>query len=294
MARKSKLVGGSEPPDLTPKGIQDAITRLKTRAAELEAFDTLSMTDGYPPELQALEASIRRSLEKAFGIGTPDFMRFSSIANIGYNAPLFIGGGPPTPLSKYIDEATSNKAEALVMLRQAISSLEEDLADLQPSESDPAIPGRSNSTSLNIFIVHGHDDGPREAVARFLTKLGFRPIILHEQANQGRTVIEKFEAHSDVGFAIALLTPDDVGRSVRDNELKTRARQNVILELGYFVGRLGRSKVFALRKGDTEIPSDYVGVVYQDFDSAGAWQRALATELQAAGYDIDWNAVMRG
>jgi hypothetical protein len=100
----------------------------------------------------------------------------------------------------------------------------------------------SEPAARKAFIVHGRDDGAREAVARYVEKLGFEAIILHEQANQGRTIIEKIEAHRDVGFAVVLLTPDDVG-SIKGEALQPRARQNVLLELGYFVGRLGRSRV---------------------------------------------------
>ncbi len=151
----------------------------------------------------------------------------------------------------------------------------------------------SIGTSRKVFIVHGHDDAAREAVARFLERTGFEPVILHEQANRGMTVAEKLDAYgTDIGFAVVLLTPDDVGRSASESELSPRARQNVLLELGYFVGRLGRDRVCALKKGDVEIPSDYVGVVYTALDDAGAWKAELGRELQAAGHTIDWNKVM--
>lgn len=114
--------------------------------------------------------------------------------------------------------------------------------------------------SSKVFIVHGHDDGARESVARFLERMGLEAIILHEQANQGRTIIEKVVAHSDVGFAVVLLTPDDEG-CVKGGTPELRARQNVLLELGYFIGRLGRERVCALKSGELEIPSDFAGVV---------------------------------
>jgi predicted nucleotide-binding protein len=154
------------------------------------------------------------------------------------------------------------------------------------------LPERSGPAARKVFIVHGHDEGARESVARFLEQLKFDPIILHEQANQGRTIIEKIEAHGDVGFAIILLTPDDVG-SVKGGDLQPRTRQNVLLELGYFVGRLGRSRICALKRGDMEVPSDFGGVVYEPFDAGGAWKQALSRELQAAGFDIDWNVAMK-
>lgn len=154
------------------------------------------------------------------------------------------------------------------------------------------LPARTEPAARKIFIVHGHDEGAREGVARFVERLGFEPIILHEQANQGKTVIEKIEAHSDVGFAVVLLTPDDFGGK-QGEEAKDRARQNVLLELGYFVGRLGRARVCALKRGDLDVPSDFGGVVYVSLDDAGAWKEALGRELQAAGFDIDWNLLMR-
>lgn len=146
--------------------------------------------------------------------------------------------------------------------------------------------------SSKVFVVHGHDDAAREKVARFLEQIGLEAIILHEQANRGRTIIEKIDAHSDVGFAVVLLTPDDEG-CVKGGTPEPRVRQNVLLELGFFIGRLGRNKVCALKRGEVEIPSDFDGVVWETMDSAGAWKQALARELEAAGHSIDWNRVMR-
>ncbi|MBK8483496.1 MAG: nucleotide-binding protein [Saprospiraceae bacterium] len=96
----------------------------------------------------------------------------------------------------------------------------------------------------NIFIVHGHDDRSKIEVARTIEKLGLNPIILSEQPNEGQTIIEKFELHSNVGYAIVILTADDLGKIKTEKDDKYRARQNVILEMGYFIGKLGRSKVF--------------------------------------------------
>lgn len=142
--------------------------------------------------------------------------------------------------------------------------------------------------SKRVFVVHGHDAEMRETVARFLSRLDLEPIILHEQANKGRTVIEKVEANSDVGFAVILLTPDDEGRRVGDIDLELRARQNVLLELGYFLARLGRDRVCALRRGNVTIPSDFAGVVWETFDANEGWKVRLCKELQAAGYKIEW------
>jgi predicted nucleotide-binding protein len=144
--------------------------------------------------------------------------------------------------------------------------------------------------SKRIFIVHGRDEGPRESVARYLEKLNLVPVILHEQANRGMTVIEKVVANGDVGFAVVLLTPDDEGRLKDTGPLEPRVRQNVLLELGYFIGRLGRSRVCALKKGEVDIPSDFAGIVWHSMDDTG-WRLTLAKELSAAGYSLDWERV---
>jgi predicted nucleotide-binding protein len=153
-------------------------------------------------------------------------------------------------------------------------------------QTSPAAP-----LSRKVFVVHGHDEAAREKIARFLELLEFEPIILHEQASCGRTVIEKVEAHGDVGFAVVLLTPDDEGCE-RGGTPRPRARQNVVLELGYFLGRLGRTHVCALKRGELEIPSDFEGVVYVSFDNSDGWKQALGKELAAAGFQIDWNEAM--
>jgi predicted nucleotide-binding protein len=143
-----------------------------------------------------------------------------------------------------------------------------------------------------VFIVHGHDEAAREAVARFLEKIDFEVVILHEQANRGQTIIEKFEANRDVGFVVVLLTPDDEGGKVGAAAQK-RARQNVLLEWGYFIGHLGRRHVCALKKGDVELPSDILGIVWEPFDEHGAWKQKLAKELDDAGFKIDWQKAGR-
>lgn len=156
----------------------------------------------------------------------------------------------------------------------------------------PSHPSQHEKPSLSkdIFIVHGHDEAAREATARFVEKLGFRPVILHEQPNAGKTLIEKFERNANAAFAIVLLTPDDVGYPKDKPEAaKPRARQNVIFELGYFLGKLERAKVCALYKGEVEILSDYQGVLYIPMDSGGAWRLLLAKEIKEAGLDVDLN-----
>lgn len=143
-----------------------------------------------------------------------------------------------------------------------------------------------------IFLVHGRDNEVKETTARFLSKLGLEPVILHEQANKGQTIIEKFEANSDVTFAVVLLTPDDVGALAGEEvKLKKRARQNVLFELGFFIGKLGRERVIALLKDDIEIPSDFKAVVYTKIEGNDDWKLKLAKELKAGGLEIDLNKI---
>ncbi len=143
--------------------------------------------------------------------------------------------------------------------------------------SPPAAGGRK------VFVVHGHDEGALAAMARFLEKIEIEPIILQEQPDQGFTVIEKFETYAkQVAFAVVLLTPDDLGGSASASSQAARARQNVIFELGYFVGKLGRGRACLLRKGEIEIPSDLYGVIYTEMDAGKGWKLKLAKELKAA------------
>lgn len=147
-----------------------------------------------------------------------------------------------------------------------------------------------------VFIVHGHDDLARSEVARFIEKLNLTAIILHEQASSGKTIIEKIEEFSNVGFGIVLYTPCDVGTTKENKDskdkLQFRARQNVVFEHGYLIGKIGRNNVCALVKDQIEIPNDISGVVYIPMDYHKAWQVAVAKELRNSGYDIDMNLII--
>lgn len=147
-----------------------------------------------------------------------------------------------------------------------------------------------NLEKSKVFIVHGHDEGLKIEVARFVERLGLIAVILHEQPNRGKTIIEKFERFSDVGFAIVLYTPCDVGKAVSAEKSQPRARQNVVFEHGYFVSKLGRENVVALTRGEVEIPNDLSGVIYASYEKDN-WERDIAHELNDSGYDIDFSKV---
>lgn len=155
-------------------------------------------------------------------------------------------------------------------------------------------PRNDRPSSNKVFVIHGRDEEAKQTVARFLEKLSLKPVILQEQPNEGRTIIEKFEYRADTQFAVALLTPDDAGSlQSNKNKLSPRARQNVIFELGFFIGRLGRNGVCALTKGDVEIPSDYAGVVYIPLDDFDGWKQKLFQELKTAGFQLDADRVFQ-
>ena len=137
-----------------------------------------------------------------------------------------------------------------------------------------------------VFIVHGHDNTLKQEVARIIEKQGLEAVILSEQANGGKTIIEKIEENSDVGAAICLFTGDDYGRAKDATSENLRARQNVVFEAGYFMGKLGRGNVILIASPDIEIPSDLQGVVYTNKDM---WQTDVLRELKAIGYNVDFN-----
>lgn len=144
-----------------------------------------------------------------------------------------------------------------------------------------------------IFLVHGHDEARLQTVARFIERISStQVVILHEQPNQGRTLIEKFEHNAaKAAHAVVLLTADDLARPITADSCEElpRGRQNVVLELGFFIGKLGRQHVTVLRDPKVEEPSDISGLVYIPLDPAGKWMLDLAQDLRADGIDIDMN-----
>ena len=152
---------------------------------------------------------------------------------------------------------------------------------------------KSKKTEIDgnkVFIVHGHNNEALSETKSLLYKLGLDPVVLREQANKGQTIIEKIDTYSNVGFGIVLYTPcDKGGLNKEDAEVKPRARQNVVFEHGYLIGKIGRERVCALVKNKVETPGDISGVVYIEMDNHQAWEYRLGKELQLAGYNVDLN-----
>jgi predicted nucleotide-binding protein len=207
----------------------------------------------------------------------------------------FVGGRPS--FQEGVSELRSdiaNKLRRLESVRERLPLFEE-AATVRPpgvvkqGAPDPEVPG-------TIFVVHGQDHAAKLAVQGFIRQVtDLDPVVLHDQPNMGRTLIEKFEGEgARAAFAVVVLTADDEGRAVRTESdgLSKRGRQNVVFEFGYFVGALGRSQTAVLYEPGVELPSDLQGLVYIPLDAAGGWKLLLARELKAAGIDVDANALV--
>ena len=196
----------------------------------------------------------------------------------------------------YRDRFAYDKPRLINLFKTMLKDLEFTAERSQNTANDSdSSPKQGGVLSKQIFVVHGHDNEMKQAVARTLEKLDLEPIILHEQADQGKTIIEKFLANADKSsFAVVLLSPDDMAypSSESAEEARPRARQNVILEMGFFIGKLGRDRVVMLYREDDdfEFPSDISGVIYKPYDGdSGNWRAELVKELKACGYAVDAN-----
>jgi predicted nucleotide-binding protein len=256
-----------------------AIAQLQKLKEEAELPEVRAST----PAHESWKAKVEAILAASLGKDAPVLEKFK---NVSYWIGIYTGApGEAERDAAYFANAVS---EAVGLIDAAIFELEltepEPVAlEESPSARKPGVDPR------NVFLVHGHDDGAKHHAARVLAQLtGAEPTILHEQPSGGKTVIEKLDHHAmPAAAAVILLTPDDVGSESGASTTRPRARQNVVFELGYFIGKLGRGNVIALVKGGVEIPSDISGVVYINMDLAN-WPTELAKELrQIDGLTID-------
>lgn len=209
------------------------------------------------------------------------FMIENDYASLEVPAPF--AGRVVRVLAKVGDKATINTP--ILEIEPISNVFRKDLDSYD--RQDDAAPQPTNNA---VFLVHGHNDLIREMTARAVEKVGLTAIILNEQVNRSDTIIEKLERHANVNFAVVLMTADDVGgKKSQTPVLQDRARQNVILELGYFMGKIGRKQVCVLYEKGVELPSDYYGVVYIEIDDRGAWRYALGKEFKEAGLQVDLN-----
>jgi len=257
------------------------LQQLVDKANDLYTNSNLKNSD-----IQAWKTTAHDFLVRVFGSDSPNI---NSVRYADGDEPLFAGMSD-VDYSNYLRSGMQNKIK---VIKACIEQLNVDIQLRENSNpiSEPQTP-ENDTPSNKVFVVHGHDEGLKETVARFLEKLNLAPIVLHEKPNKGRTIIEKFSDYSDVHFAVVLLTADDEGKSIKSaKQLKPRARQNVVLELGFFLGKLGRAKVCALYEKGVEIPSDYEGVLFLPLEPHDSWKFSLVRELKAAGFSVDANQV---
>ena len=290
MARK-KTYSPPQSANLSLEQMKSALPRLEMRIGDLRDFDPTEITKRGDPKINALENAIDDFLTRTFGEGTVEYKRYRSAAHLD-TASVFIGD--TTPLHEVIEGLQHGKDRAIEILEGIKRLFLEEIDLTAPAPVDQMVQNvQSDSTSRDIFIVHGSDHGARDAVARFLERLDLSPIILDEEASKGRTIYQKFLDHSTVVYAVVLFTPDDVGGPADESaSMRPRPRQNVVYELGFFSAKLGHRNVCVLYSDGVEIPSDLSGVIYIPLDNNGAWNLRLAKEMKAAGIEIDMNQVI--
>ncbi len=220
-----------------------------------------------------------------------------------YSSPLHIvfggSGGLHYDINEHKDDIR-RKMGRLQSIRDRVELLKEPV-QVMPSHSSTLETNFSSPNPLRdrlsdvrgdkdkVFVVFGHNEMARLKLENFLHRSGIDPIVINQQPKAGRTIIEQIEHHSNVRFAVVLLTDDDLGAAKEDvktvSDLKPRARQNALVELGYFMGRIGRDKTVALVSPGIEKPSDYDGVLYISLESD--WENELKRELRAAELQVN-------
>ena len=243
--------------------------KLKSIIDEIDVLISKKVTSE-SPNFKVWKTITERFLIKRYGELSYEYANFSQIA---FALPFF---NNRTPVNVCKEGLETVKAIFLTYLQEIDE--ENDSKTKKVSAVD--------STYKQIFIVHGHDVKLKQSVARVVEKQNIEAIILSEKENKGRTIIEKFEDYSDVSGAICLFTADDLGKAKNDTTENARSRQNVVLETGYFMGKLGRDRVIILADKGIEMPSDLSGIVYTNTVS---WKFELLKELKAIGYKVDLN-----
>jgi predicted nucleotide-binding protein len=284
MAQKGRSTptAAATPPSVPPTTGIELLKKLIGKATDLKTKRDLQESD-----VEAWRTIARDHLVRTFGSESPNV---NAALHASGDSGLY-GDMGDEEYSDYLRDGLDNKVK---ILESCIEQLQTDIELQSPQIGDTRgrAPTATMGSTNKVFIVHGHEHGIKEAVARFLERLNLEPIVLHERPNAGRTIIEKFSDYAEVQFAVVLLTGDDEAK-VRGatTELVPRARQNVILELGYFLGRLGRARVCALYQHGVEIPSDYQGVLFIPIDDGDQWKFGLVRELRAAGFAVDANRI---
>jgi predicted nucleotide-binding protein len=261
-----------------------------SRKLELLDEQITAANDGTPSNFSDWKDETGVVLRTVVGPGSPLYTDFSMLR---FSPSIYTAGTDVTPHRQAgVKKAISLLRAAKKELALRDESRQAALTDEVESLIDVADKGIVDAAG-RIFIVHGHDGEKKHELARFLRALtGHEPVILHEQPNKGAVLMEKLEASAaSTGYAVALLTADDLGKAKTEDDLKPRGRQNVVFEMGFFMGALGRKNVAVLYDDGIEEPGDMKGFVYTALDAAGGWKSKIAREIQAAGITVNWSAL---
>lgn len=252
----------------------------------LDSIQALHQSSVDSQEFIKWRRDTRVAIEYVFGQNSRNAKDFNSINYI----PMVVRQQADR-IFLYRGAYTKGLERAEGTLQSMIGEIEEYWPNDDQAQNPAPTPQTQKQTNTSqVFIIHGRDIGTRDTIARFLESLDLEPVILQEQPDRGRTIIEKFEDYAQIDFAIALFTPDDFG-GLKGDDPQSRARQNVVFEFGYFIGKYGRERVRALVKGDLKIPSDYSGVLNIRIDDSDSWKIHLVGELKSAGFDFDANRI---
>lgn len=261
-----------------------------SRKIQLLEEHAAAANDGKPNDFNDWKNRTDVLLRNLMGNDSPIHKKFKAVQ---YSPSVFTVGTDFAPYKAAgVRSAVSLLNAAKLELELAEENAQSDISEIVENIIEVSDKGEVGSAE-RIFIVHGHDDAKKHELARFLRSLtGIEPVILHEQASGGGVLIEKLEKSAQgTGFAVVLLTADDLGRSKKDTVDKPRGRQNVVFELGFFMAALGRENVAVLMDEGIEEIGDVKGLVYTLLDAPGAWKTTLARELNFAGVKVDWSAL---
>lgn len=283
--------------------IEQAIKKLRTQIAATQNLGSqeIAFDDA---KVDAVQKAIRDTIREVFGSESPEYHDHSQ-HRIWHGGLIYLEAR-----SKRQEKFIAGIPHTITMLESLISRLEDrrnGLAKSQSATKPVAKTARPEAVvtkttppaqiaeivelprrlmTHRVCVIHGQNDALKNAVSDYLQKLGLEPVVLHKQPSGERNIMEKIEILPEVDYAVVLLTDDDfvqTGKSSRGGKALSR---NVLFELGYYIGRLGKSRVCALYKGHNKPPRDYEGISCLTISDNQVWRRLLGMELKEAGFEI--------
>lgn len=186
-------------------------------------------------------------------------------------------------LSKWEDE-----------LKEKEDEIDQREKEIQKKEEEQEKKRKEEKLGNDILVVHSHDDEAKDMTLGFIDELGLNPIILRDTPDSGTELFDRFEDHKNIGFAIVVLNPDDIGETkIERCELRHRVNQSLIFELGFLVGKLGWNRVCALYEEGIDIPASNEGIIYVQMDKEGKWKKTIAREIKTAELEVEADKIIQ-